>query len=73
MIKDESIAKEVSELMLEFGARLDASLIAAQPQLSEDEFHWYRRAVGHVLAPMLLEIMNPLYRVHPDLKPPELK
>jgi hypothetical protein len=40
MIKAESIAKEVSELMLEFGARLDAALIiAAQPQLLEDEFH----------------------------------
>jgi hypothetical protein len=33
-IKDESIAKEMSELM--FGARLDASLIAVRPQLTDE-------------------------------------
>jgi hypothetical protein len=33
-IKDQSIAKEMSELM--FGARLDASLIAVRLQLTEE-------------------------------------
>ena len=69
MIKDRVIAESVSKLMLEFGGRLDASIVAAQDNCSEAEFHEYRLAVGKILGDMLLEVMNPLYQQHPDLKP----
>jgi hypothetical protein len=73
MINDESLAREVSDLMLEYGARLDASLLSMQSKLSDDEFRWYRDAVSRVLTPMLLNVMNPLYERHPALKPLELR
>lgn len=38
-----------------------------------EEFQVCRRAVGKIVADILLEIMNPLYAVHPDLKPAGLK
>jgi hypothetical protein len=69
MIKDKVIAESVSKLMLEFGGRLDASMVAVQDNCSEAEFHAYRLAVGKILGDMLLEVMNPLYQQHPDLKP----
>lgn len=72
MIEDKEAAKSISDLMLEFGARLDASLIAMQSKLPEKEFHWYRDAVSRIMGPMLLEVMNPIYRLHPSIKPPEL-
>jgi hypothetical protein len=73
MIEQRDVAKEVSELMLNIGARLDASLVRIKERCSAAEFEAYRKAVGKIMGEMLLEVMNPLYQKHPDLKPKELK
>jgi hypothetical protein len=73
MIEDETNARKISELMLDYGARLDASVEAMQSTLPPNEFRSYRRVIGGVMAEMLLKIMNPIYQRHPSLKPPELK
>jgi hypothetical protein len=73
MIKNEAIAREISELMLDVGKRLDKSVALVLANCSEAEFETYRQAVGAVLAEMLLDILNPLYVEHPLLKPPELQ
>jgi hypothetical protein len=72
MIKSEPIAKQISDLMLEYGARLDASVMLVKTHCSTEELTLYRRAVGKILGEMLLEVMNPLYAQHPGLKPKEL-
>jgi len=73
MIDSEEVAKEISKLMLEYGARLDASVALVKERCTDEELRAYRRAVGKVMGEMLLEIMNPLYARHPDLKPGELR
>lgn len=59
MIQDELLARQVSDLILEHGSRLDASVVAMQYLLSEDEFIKCRRAIGRVMGAMLLDVMNP--------------
>jgi hypothetical protein len=73
LIKDPSIARQISDLMIEFGARIDQSIVTVQDQCSPEELKMYRLAAAKVLAEMLLEVMNPLYAEHPDLKPPGLE
>lgn len=73
MIEQEDVAAEVSKLMLEFGARLDASIALVQSRCTPQEFQAYRKAVGGIMGSMLLEVMNPLYEKHPQLKPKELR
>ncbi len=73
MVENEGIAKQTSDLMLEFGGRLDASVALVKESCNEEELNGYRRAVGAIMAEMLLQVMNPLYRRHPDLKPAGLK
>jgi hypothetical protein len=68
-----STAKEVSDLMVSMGERLNASVRLVQATEDEAEFRRYRDAVSKIMTTMLLEIMNPLYAEHPDLKPPELR
>jgi hypothetical protein len=58
--------------MLEFGSRLDASVAEVKEQCTDPEFEAYLRAVGQVLGEMLIEIMRPLYKAHPNFKPDEL-
>lgn len=65
-------AETVSSLMLRIAAELNASVEIVQSGSSEEEFNRYRRAIGVMMGEMLLEIMNPLYAEHPDLKPNEL-
>ena len=72
MIHDEDIAKEISQLMIEYGAKLDASVALVRQQCSAVEFEVYRRAVGTIMGDMLLNVMNPLYKEHRHLKPKEL-
>ena len=67
--RDLEVAQYISDLMIEFGGRLDSSIQVVGAQVPQEELQAYKRAVGKVLGEMLLEIMNPLYRVHPSLKP----
>jgi hypothetical protein len=73
MVEDEGIAKQISDLMVEFGGRLDGSVALVKENCSEDELKTYRRAVGTIMAEMLFQVMNPLYKRHPGLKPEGLK
>jgi hypothetical protein len=72
VIDNEEIARQISELMLDCGARLDESVALVQNECTPEELHTYRRAVGKIMGEVLLEVLNPLYAKHPTLKPPEL-
>jgi hypothetical protein len=73
MIENEDIAQQISELMLEYGARLDRSVALVQDHCSEQELQIYRRAVGTIMGEMLLQVMSPICARHPGLKPKGLK
>lgn len=73
MIEDGVIAKHISDLMLDFAARLDESVKLVRTNCPAEEFEEYRRIVGTIMAEILLSVLNPLYVAHPNLKPPELE
>jgi hypothetical protein len=73
MISDPDAARRVSALMLELGAKLDASIADVQASCPLPEFERYRHEVGQIMGRMLLDIMNPLYDEHPEIKPTGLK
>ena len=68
-VSNAETAKQVSDVMLDVSSRLNESIILVQDTCSEDEFKDYRRAVGAVMGEILLEVLNPLYKQHPSLKP----
>jgi hypothetical protein len=65
-------AETVIELMLRHGQELDESVRSLQGVVDAREFERYRKAVGRIMGEMLLEVMNPVFAEHPDLKPPQL-
>jgi hypothetical protein len=69
MIQQESVASEISQLMLEYGAKLNESVALVRDRCSQAEFEEYRNAVGKIMGDMLLDVMNPIYAIHPNLKP----
>lgn len=72
MIKDKDVAQKISLLMLDIGAHINESIALAKDHCSKEEFEAYRKVAGKVMGEILLEIMNPIYKAHPDLKPKEM-
>lgn len=72
MISDRNVAAEVSKCLLEANRLLNQAVAVANAGSSMEEFSAFRLAIGKVLGELLVEVVNPLYRQHPDLKPPEL-
>ena len=72
MFENKEVAAEISKLMLDIGARLDQSLELVQAKEGAEAFERYRAVVATIMGEMLLEVMNPLYGKHPELKPAEL-
>ena len=72
MFENKDVARGVSDLMVDIGARLDASLSAVRDDCSAAEFKAYRAVVARLLGDMLLDVMNPIYARHPELKPAQL-
>lgn len=72
MIKDKVVAKKVSDILLQCGKELDASVLLVKENCTEEELNVYRKAIGKVMGELLIQVMNPLYRSHPEIKPSEL-
>ena len=69
MISDREFARRCSELVLEYSGKLDQSVAEAQSRMSDEEFEGHRRAVGAIMAEGLTQLLNQIFRQHPDLKP----
>lgn len=66
------VAENINQLMIEYGAKLDSSVRLVMDTSSVEEFEAYRTAIAQILGTMLVDIMMPIYRQHPELKPAEL-
>jgi hypothetical protein len=73
LFEDKMIAGAISGVMLDTGKTLNASLTQVQENCSAAEFERYRRIVARIMGEILVEVMNPIYATHPELKPDELK
>lgn len=61
---NEKYAEIVSREMLVIAVMLDESIALLAPHLSKEDYANYRGTVGELMACMLLEFLNPLYKKH---------
>jgi hypothetical protein len=69
LISDKELAKEIASDLLEASNAIDRTVGAVRESASNDEFLAYREAASKVLAEMLFELLNPIYRDHPEIRP----
>jgi hypothetical protein len=72
MIKDKKTAKQVSRLLLHCCSNLDQSVSLVMESCDKQEFQEYRKIIGDVMGVLFLDILDHVYKLHPDLKPDEL-
>lgn len=63
------IAQEISQEMNDILARLDETIRLVMDNCTEEEFNGFRAAVGRVMGAVVLDVLNPLYRMNPEVKP----
>ena len=66
-------AKKIIDLLVKHGAEQNAILAEVQSMCAEDEFRKYKQMIAKSMGSMLLDVINPLVELYPDLKPSELE
>jgi hypothetical protein len=72
MIEKGDVAQHISSLMLEVSEQIDQSISLVKSECTTQEFDACRKACAKILGYILLEILNPIYAAHPEIKPREL-
>ena len=63
------LAGEIVTLLTDQARELIDALLKIQQECEEEELSFYRSGIGKVMGYMLTEILNPLFKEHPDLVP----
>jgi hypothetical protein len=69
VISDPNTARTINELMLDMFYRVDESVAIVKGLCPAGEAAAYQKAAGRVAVPIVMEILEPLYALHPELKP----
>ena len=66
-------AKKIIDVLIKHGKEQNQLLIDIEATCSKEEFARYRKMIGKSMGSMLLDVINPIIRIYPDLKPPQLE
>jgi hypothetical protein len=70
---NELIASTVSSRLLKTYQELNAVLWVIKENCDETEFKQFRKEFGTVMAHLAVNVLEPIFREHPHLTPPELR
>jgi hypothetical protein len=71
MIKNAEVAASISELLTKTFNALGESIIDVNDRCSPEEAQAYRQKVGDIFYIITFGVLEPLYKEHPELKPPD--
>jgi hypothetical protein len=66
-------AKQLTGIMLECCKKLDDSIVLVTDSCTGEESMRFRRAAGKIMGHIFVDILDPIYREHPELEPEELR
>ncbi len=70
-ISDPSVAEQISGMMLEFTTNLERSANHVHAICPPEESKAYKKAAAGIYIEIFLNVLEPLYKQHPSLKPPD--
>jgi hypothetical protein len=73
VISDVNAATKISKLVLEANRLLNEAISIAQEGAANDEFSEYQRRTGFIMYSILEQLLEPIYRKHPEIKPTGLE
>ncbi|WBV20653.1 hypothetical protein [Pantoea piersonii] len=72
MVQSQALAKTLQQAMLNIANELDKTIIDNQKFFNEKELEEYKKAVGVIMMSIFDEVLSPLHKRHPEIKPKDL-
>lgn len=72
MVQSQALAKTLQQAMLNIANELDKTIIDNQEFFNEKELEEYKKAVGVIMMSIFDEVLSPLHKRHPEIKPKDL-
>jgi len=69
MIDNPTVAKQISDLMMEMFTRLSDSCATVKEHCSAEEYAAYVKGTSKIAQGIVFGVMEPLYEKNPNLKP----
>lgn len=73
MFRDEEIAKHILQVFLSINGQMDDAIRSVEHKASPEEYNAFKRGVGHVMYEVFEQIVEPICKQHPSLRPPEME
>ena len=73
MFDNPETAKYVLQVFLNINDQMDDSIRAVEKRTSAEELKVFKRGVGHVMYEVFEQIVEPICKRHPSLRPPEME
>jgi hypothetical protein len=70
---EKNSAKLIIDLMLEISCKLNESIFIVMETETADDVDIYKQNIGSLMSDILLDIILPLTKKHPDLTPKHLR
>jgi hypothetical protein len=67
-----NLAKEIIAEMVISQKKYNELLLKIKTSSTDKDFDFYKKGFAQIMGTMLLDIVNPIVKEHPDLKPEEL-
>ena len=73
MFENPATAKYVLQVFLTINDQMDESIRAVEKRTSAEELKAFKRSVGHVMYEVFEQVVEPICKRHPSLRPPEME
>jgi hypothetical protein len=73
LLENPDTAEYVLKVFLTINDQMNDSIRALESQTSPEEYKTFKRGVGHVMYEVFEQIVEPICKRHPSLRPPEME
>jgi hypothetical protein len=73
LFPDEETAKRILQEFLSINGQMNDAIASVEHRTSPEEYKAFKRGVGHVMYEVFEQIVEPICKQHPSLRPPEME
>jgi hypothetical protein len=73
LFEDQEIAKHILQVFLGINNQMDDAIRFVEHKISTEEYKAFKRGVGHVMCEVFEQLVEPICKQHPSLRPPEME
>jgi hypothetical protein len=73
LFENQETAEYVLQVFLSINDQMDDSIRAVEKRTSPEEYKAFKRGVGHVMYEVFEQIVEPICKRYPSLRPPEME